>query len=199
MRSAGSSQWIRWGGLASLLLGLLCWIKAFSGFSGPLSGSSALPYRLLVVVLLPLVLGVWAQGLFELSIGKAHFLGRSLGKLGIGLVWLGITYVMLAGLEQYFVDLVPIGIPWAGTGYAAVTLGVLLLGVALLVAKILPLWSRGLPLVVGLPLPLLMLARNPEDSAVLWTSFTLATGAGFLVLGWVLLDLDARKVYKDGI
>ncbi len=194
MRRARSSQWIHWGGLASLLLGLLCWIKAFSGFSGPLSESSPLPYRLLVVVLLPLVLGVWAQGLFELSIGKAHFLGRSLGKLGIGLVWLGIVYIMLAGLEQYFVDLVPIGIPWAGTGYAAVALGVLLLGVALLVAKILPLWSRSLPLVLGLPLPLLVLARNPEGSTVLWTLFTLATGTGFLVLGCVLLDFAGKKV-----
>ncbi len=177
-----------------MLLGILCWIKALIGFSGPLSEDSPLPYRFLVVVLLPLVLGVWIKGLLELSLGKA----RSLGRLGLGVAWLGIAYVVLAGLEQYFVDLVPIGIPWAGAGYLAVILGVLLVGIALLVSKVLPPWSRGLPLVLGLPLPLLILARNPEDSAVLWISFALATGAGFLLLGWVLLDSAGTKAHNDG-
>ena len=167
-----------------MLLGILCWIKALLGFSGGLSEDSPLPYRLLVVVLLPLLLGVWIKGLFELSSGKA----RSLGTLGLRIAWLGIAYVVLAGLEQYFVNLVPIWIPWAGAGYLAIILGVSLLGIALLVAKVLPLWSRGLPLVLALPLPLLMLAKNPEGAPVLWISFALATGAGFLLLGWALVD-----------
>ncbi len=188
------SRWIRWGGLASMLLGILCWAKALLGFSGALSDNSPLLYKLLVLVLLPLVLGVWTKGLLELPLGKA----MPLGKLGFGVAWLGIAYVMLAGLEQYFVNLIPVWIPWAGAGYLAVILGVLLLGIALLVARVLPLWSRGLPLVLGLPLPLLMLAKNPEDSAVLWILFAVATGAGFLLLGWVLLDFSGTKAYNDG-
>ncbi len=180
----GSPEWVRWGGLASMLLGVLCATKALPGFSGSLSDDSPLPYRLLVLDLLPLVLGVWTKGLLELPLGKV----RPVGKLGLGVAWLGIAYVVLAGLEQYFVNLIPVWIPWAGAGYLAVMLGVLLLGIVLLVAKVLPLWSRGLPLVLGLPLPLLMLVKYTGDSAVLWLSFTLATGAGFLLLGWVLLD-----------
>ncbi len=167
-----------------MLLGVLCVAKAFLGFSGPLSANSPLPYRLLVLVILPLVLGIWTKGLLELPLGKV----RPVGKLGLGVAWLGIAYVVLAGLEQYFVNLIPVWIPWAGAGYLAVMFGVLLLGIVLLVAKVLPLWSRGLPLVLGLPLPLLMLVKYTGDSAVLWLSFTLATGAGFLLLGWVLLD-----------
>ena len=172
-----------------MLLGILSWIKALLGFSGPLSEDSPLPYRLLVVVLLPLVLGVWIKGLHELSLGRA----RSLGSLGLRVACLGIAYVVLAGLEQYFVNLVPIWIPWAGTGYLAIILGVVLLGIAVLVAKVLPLWSRSLPLVLGLPLPLLMLAKNPESSPALWTSFALATGAGFLLLGWALVDFRRHE------
>ncbi len=180
----GSPKWVRWGGQASMLLGVLCWAKALLGLSGPLSESSPLPYRLLVVVLVPLLMGVWIKGLLGLPSGKA----RPLGKLGLGVAWLGAAYVLLAGLEQYFVNVIPVWIPWAGAGYLAVILGVLLLGIALTVSKVLPIWSRGLPLVLALPLPLLMLVKYTGDFAVLWLSFTLATGAGFLLLGWVLLD-----------
>lgn len=57
--------------------------------------------------------------------------------------------------------------------------------------------DRGLDvtLVLGLPLPLLMLAKIPRDSGVLWMSVTLAVGAGFVVLGWVLgrVSTSARE------
>ena len=74
-------------------------------------------------------------------------------------------------------------------------LGLLLVGIAVLLSKVLPVWSRALPLVLGLPLPLLMLAKTPQDSGVLWMSVTLAVGAGFVVLGWVLgrVSTSARE------
>ena len=58
------------------------------------------------------------------------------------------------------------------------------MGIAVLLAKTLPVW-RILPLVLGLPIPLLMLTKLPQS--FLWISLTLIIGAGFLYLGRVSL------------
>ncbi len=175
-----SLKWIRSGGLAGALVGILCWIKVLLGLSGPLSVESSLPYRVLVIVLVPLGLGAWLQGLSELPLGKI----KPLAKLGVGVSWLGIAYAVLAGLEQYFVDLIRSSIPWAGSGYVLMFFGLLLVGIAVLLVKTLPVW-RILPLVLGLPIPLLMLTKIPQS--FLWISLTLIIGAGFLYLGRVSL------------
>ena len=179
------------GGRASALVGALCWIKVFLGLTGPLSVDSPLPYRTLVLVLVPLGLGAWLRGLTNLPTGKS----KSLARWGLGIAWLGIAYVVVVGLEQYFLHVIDFSIPWAGSGYMLLLLGLLLVGISVLLSKVLPVWSRALPLILGLPLPLLMLVKIPRDSGVLWMSVTLAVGAGFVVLGWVLgrVSTSARE------
>ncbi len=185
----GDFKWIRSGGLAGALVGILCWIKVLLGLSGPLSVESSLPYRVLVIVLVPLGLAAWLQGLSELPLGKI----KPLAKVGVGVSWLGMAYVVLAGLEQYFVDLIRSSIPWAGSGYVLMFFGLLLVGIAVLLVKTLPVW-RILPLVLGLPIPLLMLTQIPQS--LLWISLTLIIGAGFLYLGLVSL-LYVRRIQDD--
>ena len=190
----GSARWIAWSGLAAASIGVLCWIKVLLGLSGPLSVASPLPYRILVVVLVPLGLAAWLRGLGGISAGKL----RSSAKLGLRIAWLGIAYVVLAGLEQYFVHVIGFSIPWAGAGYVPVTLGVLMVGTAVLLAQALPVWSRALPLALGVPLPLIMLAEVPQGSGLLWTAVTLILGAGFVVLGRVLVFHAQRAAVEFG-
>ena len=177
-----SSEWTRVAALAGIVIAALCWIKVVLGLDGPLSTDSSLPYRILVLVLVPLGLGIWLKGLSELELRW----GQSLSKAGVGIAWLGIIYVALAGLEQYFLDLVGPSIPWAGSGYLLILLGLLFVGIPVLFAKRIPIWSRALPLLLGFPIPLLMLAKSPEESSLFWSSFNLLIGMGFLVLSGVL-------------
>jgi hypothetical protein len=189
-----SARRLVWSGVASASIGVLCWIKVLFGLSGPLSVASPLPYRTLVVVLVPLALAVWLRGLGDLQVSKLS----SVAIFGVRIAGLGIVYVVLAGLEQYFVDVISFSIPWAGAGYVLVILGVLMVGTAVLLAQALPVWSRALPLALGVPLPLIMLAEVPQDSGLLWTFVTLVLGTGFLVLGGVLSFHEPRAAGETG-
>ena len=182
-----SWKWIRIGGLASAVIGALCWLKVLLGLSGPLAVDSS-AYQALVLLLVPLGLGGWLKGLSELGLGKVEYLA----KAGVGVAWLGIAYVVLAGLQQYFFGVFGFSIPWAGSGYLPILLGLVFVGIAVLLSNALPVWSRALPLVLGFPIPLLMLAKSPEEFRFLWLWLKLLIGVGFLVLSRVLL-LSAQE------
>ena len=145
-------------------------------------------YRALVLLLVPLGLGGWLKGLSELGLGKVEYLA----KAGVGVAWLGIAYVVLAGLQQYFFGVFGFWVPWAGSGYLPILLGLVFVGIAVLLSSALPVWSRALPLVLGFPIPLLMLVESPEEFSFLWLWLNLLIGVGFLVLSRVLL-LSAQE------
>jgi hypothetical protein len=170
------------GVVSSAVLGALCWSKGLLGLSGPLSVNSPVAYRALVLLLVPLSLGTWLRGLSEMGLGRREYLAR----LGARVAWLGIAYVVLAGLEQYFLGVFGFSIPWAGSGYLLILLGVLFVGIAVLLSTVLPVWSRVLPLVLGFLVPPLMLVGTPEEYQRVWLSSELLVGVGFLVLSGAL-------------
>ncbi len=150
-----SPTWIRWSGLAALLGGLvwtISWLlnsqtaegnRAVLGFTeGNLRAMLNLPLLLLLAGLV---------GLYRLHAGRCG----KLGVLGFGLTLLGMALLLVGNVTEYGL----LGDPTDGRGWAligfsflVIPVGMLLFGIAVIRADVLPRWSRVLPLLVGLAL-----------------------------------------------
>ena len=177
-----STTLIRWGGLTSMVAGVL-WIGAVILMALRPAGVPGGPHRdtgdLVVVMSLSLVLML--GGLAALQARRAGGAGW-FGKAGFTLPYLGAAVMFVSGIGLAS----GLGIPWAMVvlGAFMVAIGLVLFGVAALQARVVP--PAPALLLIGGALALLLF--NTEDwrawlalpfgAAWAWLGYVLATGGG---------------------
>lgn len=184
-----SNNIVRWLGTPAVVGGVL-WMALRPFISNtwgrPMMGFTYEDYnRMMVLPLILLLAGAWGLGIrYWYSIGK-------LGRIGGVLVVLGLLGALVGVVVEFW---------WAGglsgnrngamwgwliylLGLAAVTIGLVLFGVAALLQKVLPSWSRPIPLIMAGLFVLWVLSSimGLED----WGN----TGKALVGLGWVLLGM----------
>jgi hypothetical protein len=179
---------VRWGGLAAMLGGALFVVSALLIASMPrgcIGDECALrPMRdtgiagvLLMLALLLVVVG--AAGLV-VCVRRAGRLGR-LGKTGIIVAAVGAALPVIGGLVQgvLFDGDYPLMPFFVIPGVLALVVGFVLLGLAVLQARVLPRWAAVL-LVVG---SLAMLGFNDQNAQAL---MAIPNGKAWMVVGYAL-------------
>ncbi len=184
-----SSSFIRWGGLAAMVGGAL-WIVGTVIHASkprgciaeecafrPMRESGALDGGLMLVSLLLFVAGAAGLVVLTRSIGRFGRMGRTGSIIGA----LGAALLVTSGLVQniFFGGDFPLMPYFVIPGALALIAGVLLLGVAVLRAGVLPRWVAVL-IIVG---ALLMLGANEQTARVL---LTIPFGLAWVAVGYVL-------------
>ncbi len=184
-----SSSFIRWGGLASMVGGALWVVDTLIHASKPrgciaeecafrpMRESGALDG---ILTLLSVgLLAVGAVGLVTLVRRYGRF-GR-MGRAGATIGAFGAALLVVAGLVQgiFFGDDFPLMPYFVIPGGLALIVGVLLLGVAVLRAGVLPRWVAAL-VIVG---TLFMLGTNEQTARVL---LTIPFGVAWVAVGYAL-------------
>lgn len=172
-----SSNLARWGGLASIVTGLM-WFVGYAGMAelllpvlSNLGGHVILGVAGLLTV--PALAGLFARDARRTTI---------LGGAGYALAVVGAAVFSIGNLVEG-IWLAEFGTSLFALGIMSLIVGVVLLGFGTLRAKVLPPWSVW-PLVVGWA-TFLPIANSP---AVLGHTFVLSLlAAGLLSAGWVLL------------
>jgi hypothetical protein len=183
-----SSDLVRWGGLAAILGGALFVVSALLIASMPrgcIGGECALePMRdtgvagaLLMLALLLVVMG--AAGLV-VRVRRAGRLGR-LGRTGIVVAAVGAALPVIGGLVQgvLFDGDYPLMPFFVIPGVLALVVGFVLLGLAVLQARVLPRWAAVL-LVIG---SLAMLGFNDQNAQAL---MAIPNGIAWMTVGYLL-------------
>jgi hypothetical protein len=183
-----SSDLVRWGGLAAILGGALFVVSALVVASMPrgcIGGECTLePMRdtgvagaLLMLALLLVVMG--AAGLV-VRVRRAGRLGR-LGKTGIVVAAVGAALPVIGGLVQgvLFDGDYPLMPLFVIPGVLALVVGFVLLGLAVLQARVLPRWAAVL-LVIG---SLAMLGFNDQNAQAL---MAIPNGIAWMTVGYLL-------------
>lgn len=181
-----SSELMRWGGLAAVVAGVLYLMLVLLGVQG-LESSSSLNY-LVVGIFIVALLGqlLWAAGLHSLlkerygRLGAAGYLVTLLGFalqlviiLAAGLLSADVVSNSSLGLIVFVVLLL--------VAVLAPFVGLVLLGAAILRARVLPSWF-GVVLIVGLPVAVLLAAVL--GPAAWWVSYAIF----WLLVGYALLS-----------
>ena len=150
-----SPTWIRLSGLAALLGGLvwtISWLLNAQTAEGNRAVLGLTEGNLRAMLNLPvLLLLAGLVGLYRLHAGRCG----KLGILGFGLTLLGMALLLVGNITEYGLLGDPTdGRGWAliGFGFLVIPVGMLLFGIAVIRADVLPRWSRVLPLLVGLAL-----------------------------------------------
>ena len=171
-----SSNLTRWGGLSGIVAGLLY----FVGYAGMA--------ELLVPVMSNLgghiVLGLAGLATLPALVGvlvrDARRSGR-LGRAGYALSFVGVTVFSVGNLAEG-VFAVEFGVVLFGVGLMILTVGVVVLGLVVRRAKVLPVWAVW-PLVVGWA-AFLPVANSPVVFGFAFFVLSLLA-AGMLGVGWV--------------
>lgn len=184
-----SSDPVRWGGLAAMLGGAL-WVVgnvihaskprgcvAEECAFRPMRESGALDGILMLLSLLLLLAGV--VGLVVLARRSGRF-GKT-GRAGVVVGAVGATLLVMSGLIQalFFGGDFPLMPYFVVPGVLALILGFVLLGIAILVAGVLPRWAA-LLLIVG---ALAMLGFNEQTALAL---MAVPLGVAWVAVGYVL-------------
>ncbi len=184
-----SSSIIRWGGLAAMVGGVL-WIVATIIHASkprgciaeecafrPMRETSVLDGILMLGSLLLFVAGAAGLVIFARSAGR---FGR-MGKTGAVIGAVGAALLVIAGVVQtlFFGGDFPLMPYFVIPGMLALIAGVLLFGVAILRAGVLPRWIAAL-IIVG---ALAMLGANEQTARVL---LTIPFGVAWVAVGYVL-------------
>jgi hypothetical protein len=176
-----SSSLIRWGGLAAMLGGALWIVMRFLITFEPPPLDSTEYSRLLPAPLLLLLVGLMAV--------QAQHVGHAgwPGWTGSVVAFIGLL-LLLAGNVMVFWMFSITGILTSVLGTFTLCLGLALVGIATIRAKVLPRWSRALPLIIGLLSPVQYFASlgslifGDLPGLVLTVLF----GTGWAVLGYAL-------------
>ncbi len=184
-----SNYFVRWGGLAAMLGGVLWVIGTLIHASKPrgciaeecafrpMRESGALEGILTLLSMLLFAVGV--AGLVMLARGAGRF-GKA-GKVGVIICAAGAALLLIASLVQaiFFGGDFPLMPYFVIPGLLALVVGFLVLGIAILRARVLPRWAAGL-LIVG---ALAMLGANEQTARVL---LMIPFGVAWVAVGYVL-------------
>ena len=134
------ANWIRWGGLASMLLGVAWSLQWLLGSFNWQPGDSV---RYSLAILVPVLLLAAVAGLAARAAGRRGWLGTT----GLAMCFLGPVLLLVGGVMLNRND----SSPWWETflgGHFALFIGLLLAGGAVMRAQALPRWNT-LPLSMG--------------------------------------------------
>jgi hypothetical protein len=168
-----SSSFVRWGGLAAMVGGVL-WMVVFTLFASSPSGpGSAPPYRSFEGLYLPFLVSaaLIVAGLVALHTHLRGIYGR-LGMAGFVLALVGAAAELVLVVSGAFW-------PWGRVGALAVVLGSVLIGVAALMVNARLRWGAT-ALVVGS----LAFFLFDTETARVW--FALPYGVAWVVVGYLL-------------
>ena len=205
-----SAKLIRWSGLAAMLGGLLWMVLGFlqgMAESTKVLGLTEGAYSRMNTASLLLL----AAGLAGLYARQAGRFGR-LGVAGFVLAFIGLALMVLGNVIEWWIsDLifadVPLGEfkPGAHAGWGifliglcVLAVGLVLVGIATIQAKVLPRWSRVLPLVIGLLLASGFLVALSIGEWGLWL-IVLSLGPGSMLLGYVVWSDQAGAPVQSGV
>ena len=199
-----SRRLIRWSGLAAMLGGLL--FMVLGRLAGMAEATKVLGLtegaysRINTASLLLLTAGL--AGLYARQAGRS---GR-LGVAGFVLAFMGLALMVLGNVIEWWIsDLifadVPLGEfkPGAHAGWGSILIGLcvlavglVLIGIATIQAKVLPRWSRVLPLVTGLLIAAGFLVGS-------FGVIILSLGLGWMLLGYVDWSDQAEAPVQSGV
>ena len=204
-----SAKLIRWSGLAAMLGGLLLMVLgalAHMAESTKVLGLTEAAYSRMNTASLLLL----AAGLAGLYARQAGRFGR-LGVAGFVLAFIGLALMVLGNvIESWISDLifadVPLGEfkPGAHAGWGifliglcVLAVGLVLVGIATIQAKVLPRWSRVLPLVSGVLLASGFLVALTIGE---WGFGVIVLSLGpWMLLGYVLWSDQAEAPVQSGV
>jgi hypothetical protein len=184
-----SSSLIRWSGLAAMLGGALWAAGAVLTASKPRGCIGAecafRPMRefgaldAVVALLAVLLLTVGVAGLVVLARSVGRF--GKMGKTGVVIGAVGAALIVIASLIQavFFGGDFPLMPFFVLPGLLAVVVGFVLLGVAILRARVLPRWAAAV-LIVG---ALAMLGANEQTA---WVLMSIPLGIAWVTVGYLL-------------
>ncbi|MGH7176887.1 MAG: hypothetical protein ACREJC_05870 [Tepidisphaeraceae bacterium] len=204
-----SPRLIRWSGLAAVLGGVLLMVLgalAHMAEATKVLGLSEAAYGRMNIASL-LLLAASLAGLYARQAGR---LGR-LGVAGFVPAFIGLSLMVLGNvIESWISDLifadVPLGEfkPGAHVGWVifliglcVLAVGFVLVGIATIQAKVLPRWSRVLPLVTGLLLASGFLLALSIGELGLWL-LVLSLGP-WMLLGYVVWSDHAEAPVQSGV
>jgi hypothetical protein len=180
---------VRWSGLAAMLGGTLWVIGAVIHASKPrgcvaeecafrpMRETGALDGILLLLSLLLFAVGVAGLVVLARSVGR---FGK-MGKTGVVIGSVGTALIVIASLIQavFFGGDFPLMPFFVLPGLLAVVVGFVLLGVAILRARVLPRWAAAV-LIVG---ALAMLGANEQTA---WVLMSIPLGIAWVAVGYLL-------------
>jgi hypothetical protein len=184
-----SSSLIHWSGLTAILRGVWWIVIGFLiAFDlPPLTADDY--YRLLPALLLLLLIGLVGVHVRQAGrTGRLEWTGFVVALIGFVLLLIGNVMVFwFVSITGMFVLLL---------GSLILCLGCVLIGIAAIRAKVLPRWSRALPILIGFLTPAQYIATGigtlvlgDEPGLVLWSLF----GAAWVLLGYALWS-DSRQL-----
>ena len=199
-----SAKLIRWSGLAAMLGGLLFMVLGFlqsMAESTKVLGLTEGAYSRMNTASLLLL----AAGLAGLYARQAGRFGR-LGVAGFVLAFIGLALMVLGNvIESWISDLMFADVspgefkPGAHAGWGSILIGLcvlavglVLIGIATIQAKVLPRWSRVLPLVTGLLIAAGFLVGS-------FGVIILSLGLGWMLLGYVVWSDQAEAPVQSGV
>ena len=183
-----SSDLIRWGGRAALLAGTLWIVLGLVSFAIPRPAAGpafqgTFSYYLVEVIFSLACIGMLG-GLVGLHVVQARGLGR-LGTVGFSLAFTGIALIVISTLTTLLLGREVLSILFV-VGMIGALVGLVMLGIATLRARVLPQWSAAVLLVSALGFPVYFVFDVYGGGIVF--------GLIWLVLGYALLSNRGQAV-----
>lgn len=205
-----SAKLIRWSGLAAMLGGVI-WTASWilNGFTSDgtraILGLSEGGYRRITNAALLLFM-VGLVGYYKRQVGRSG----KLGMTGLVVALVGCALMIIGNIFEF--GLIGSAQERPGIGwemfilalFLVVPAGLVLFGVGVIKAKVLPSWRRALPLVIGLLSVLGIIIDIVQmmlggDRVVEWglTTIILSLGLGWVLLGYVLWSNIANVPFQS--
>ena len=202
-----SRRLIHWSGLAAMLGGLLWMVlvplQGMAESTKVLGLTEGAYNRMNTASLLLLTAGL--AGLYARQAGR---FGR-LGVAGFVLAFIGLALMVLGNVIEFWIsDLIfadvqlgefkQVGVGSFLIGLCVLAVGLVLVGIVTIQAKVLPRWSRVLPLVIALLLASGFLVALSIGEWGFWL-IVLSLGPGWVLLGYVLWSDQAEAPVQSDV